>query len=68
MQLVPETRVPLAATAEPAQRVSRKDEGPGKAAGFLSSEPASSGILRFQHREIAGLGTELHSHQVDGIA
>lgn len=60
--------MPLAATAEPAQRVSRKDEGPGKAATFLSSEPASSDILRFQHREIAGLGTELHSHQVDGIA
>lgn len=68
MQLVPETRVPFAVTAEPAQQVSRKDEGPGKADGFLSSEPASSGLLRFQHREIAGFGTELHSHQVDGIA
>ena len=68
MQLAPETRVPMAASEQPAQWDSRKDEGPGKAAGFLSSEPASSGILRFQHREIASLGTELHSHQVDGIA
>ena len=58
----------MAATAEPALRVSRKDEGPGKEAVFLSYEPPSSGILRFQHREIASLDTELHSHQVDRIA